>query len=126
MIKALGRNPEPPPAPGKHGPVPGFSPDPSSCLPKTTPVPAHTNDRGRVQAKPVRVTVEGAQSAALRAAGAYTGSCRDGVETAALRAARAYTGPRLPGAEARKHRSSGALAHAGQVSGQLTSWCRRS
>jgi hypothetical protein len=42
QVKNTGGQPGTPPGSTKHGPVPGFSPDPSSCLPKNTPVPART------------------------------------------------------------------------------------
>ncbi len=37
----------PPPAPKDHGPVPGFPPDPLSCLPKSGGGSRRTDDRGK-------------------------------------------------------------------------------
>jgi hypothetical protein len=36
-----------PPAPKKHGPVPGFPPDPLSCLPESNGGSRRSHDRGR-------------------------------------------------------------------------------
>ncbi len=56
-----GGKPGTPPAPENHGPVPGFPPDPLSCLPESNVVPVAPHDRGNLQAEPVRMSVEGAQ-----------------------------------------------------------------
>ena len=48
-MKITGGKPGTPPS-APSGPVPGFPPDPLSCLPRNATDPGRTNDRGRVQA----------------------------------------------------------------------------
>ena len=62
-----GGKPGTPPAPENHGPVPGFPPDPLSCLPENNGGSRRTHDRGRC--KQTSASVRGpCKGAALRAA----------------------------------------------------------